>query len=206
MKGGRQAPLKMYNTVFVIVLLLLIFLFLWFITTPHTTCNTSKTIYVPIKIHLVQSSPHYSANQTPSQVLQTLQQTNNIWAQANIVFYPLEILYTPIDPNLLNSLFYSNSLSVIHSIPHFDPHVINVFFVNSIVPNVRGRDFLNRNILFIAHLPHEPQPRALAHELAHALSIPHTSPDHPENLMTPGALGTLLTPSQICQGRTTFPL
>ena len=168
-------------------------------------------LLAPLRVHLLTATnePAIQTQLTSNDVVRILGKVNRVWAQAGITFY-LESLRTEAASNPTNysqrakederttllSLRPRNSLTT---------NCFHVFYLHQIQPN---GIFFNAQGIFVKDTARlrpvaggldEPLPRVTAHELRHALTLPHRQ--DVTNLLASGMSGGWLNPQEIAQAR-----
>lgn len=164
---------------------------------------------IPVRIHLVASAaePALATTLTGDDARHVLATVNTIWAQAGIVFTAEEVgATTALDrPGVVKD---DADRWVVAAMPRVRllRNGLNIFYVKQLTPNGFYADGLIvvKDTARLEPVPGglaEPLPRVTAHEIGHALGLPHRQ--DLVNLMASGKNGFLLNDAEIATARAT---
>lgn len=158
---------------------------------------------IPVRVHLVRSDQEVALTTTltDDDVRRVLGKVNTIWAQAGIRFV-IESIGTTQALNQQTVKKDEADRWVVAAMPgeRLLKKGLNVFYVKELTPN----GFYSNGLIFVkdtaklSEVPggiDEPLPRVTAHELGHALGLPHRQ--DVTNLMASGKTGFSLNAQEI---------
>ncbi len=170
-------------------------------------------LVAPLRVHLLSATnaPDVHTTLTEADVQRILSKVNRVWAQAGIHFYLESLASEP----ARNAERYAQSWrsGPHHSVLRLRPvesrasSLFHVYYLKKMAIN--GIHFREANFVKdTASLRpveggiDEPLPRVTAHELGHALGLPHRQ--HRTNLMASGTTGIRLNENEIAVARETL--
>jgi predicted Zn-dependent protease len=168
-------------------------------------------LLAPLRVHLLTATnePAIHTTLTVKDTDRILGKVNRIWAQAGITFY-LESLRVEAAVNTSNYVENARederaTLLALRPKDSLATNCFHVFYLKQIRPN---GIYFNAQGIFVKETANlrkveggldEPIPRVTAHELGHALTLPHRQ--YITNLMSSGNNGTWLNEAEIKQTR-----
>lgn len=166
---------------------------------------------VPIAVRLVRSSPFYAAQMDASGVAALFADVNAIWTpQTGIAFAVDSLAEVDVDATLLDTVIAGrHRRKLLHKVRRLaktrrsGAGQWHLLIVNALEPlgKAHARAYPHpRCILLADSVTSVPVARTCAHELGHALGLPH-APGQPLQLMSQGRDGTRLTDSEIDTAR-----
>ncbi len=168
---------------------------------------------LPVRIHLLRAekAPALNAQLTDKDARRVLGKVNGIWKQAGLQFYPESILVEEANAQALYTAVAGNR--GVDRLPLVRPHasrtelMFHLYYIRQMGPNGICFDG-SHQLLFIKDTAElqpvpggidEPLPRVSAHEMGHALGLPHRQDTF--NLMASGTTGTQLNDAEIATAR-----
>ena len=129
-------------------------------------------LIVPIKAHIIaDDSGYYTSFRDKNNILQTVNEVNRIWSQADIYFQVEEIATTEVSFNAVPNAINGNYAELANH-ENFDETKINVFFTQSL-NNINGLALMPIKSVLVADFTTVNDYRATAHELGHLLGLKH---------------------------------
>ncbi len=181
----------------------------WISAATARAAETLLPLTIPVRIHLVASAaePALATTLTGDDARRVLATVNTIWAQAGIVFAAETVgATTALDrPGVVKD---DGDRWVVAAMPRerLLRGGLNIFYVKQLTPN----GFYADGLIFVKDTARlievpgglaEPLPRVTAHEIGHALGLPHRQ--DLVNLMASGKNGFLLNANEIVIARAT---
>jgi hypothetical protein len=169
-------------------------------------------LLVPVRVHLLRAmdSPSLNCRMTAADVERVFGKVNRlIWAQAGLQMLVESVVDEPARGQALYEGLGANRteqhLLLARPRTSIDPDLIHVYYVHAMGPNgicFGPEGIFVKDTARLNPVPagiDEPLPRVTAHEIGHALSLPHRQDTF--NLMQSGTNGYLLNAAEIAQAR-----
>ncbi|NBV23675.1 MAG: Matrixin [Proteobacteria bacterium] len=166
-------------------------------------------LLVPLRVHLLTATnePAVHTTLTSNDVTRILGKVNRVWMQAGLTFY-LESLR--VEPATNTTSFRetvktnAGALMQLRPAASLSTNVFHVYYLKQFGPNgicIREINFVKdtASLRAVEGGIDEPLPRVTAHELGHALTLPHRQ--NVTNLLASGTTGTWLNEEEIKQVR-----
>jgi hypothetical protein len=175
---------------------------------PPAWGHAGEYLIVPLRIHLLRSERHPELNcgLTDEDVQRILGKINGIWAQAGIQFYRESLRREPAqDAHLPEGGSLEDAALKLRPPDSLAEGMFHVYYVHQLPVN---GFYVRRDAIFVQDAAalrpveggiDEPLPRVTAHELGHALSLPHRQ--DLTNLLASGTTGVLLNEAEITRAR-----
>jgi hypothetical protein len=181
----------------------------WLMASGAWAAEDPRRLTIPVRIHLVASAGEaaLATTLTPDDARRILGKVNTIWAQAGIALATESISVTTALDQPASAKDGSDRW-VVAALPRerLLQGGLNVFYVKEVGPNGFYADGLIvvKDTARLGEVPgglDEPLPRVTAHEIGHALGLPHRQ--DLVNLMASGKNGFLLNEAEIAIARAT---
>jgi hypothetical protein len=168
---------------------------------------------LPVRVHLLRShtAPGLNGTMTESDVTRILGKVNGIWRPAGLAFFAESVLTeTAASGDLYQALGEGRTeahLRLIRPRDSRSAEMFHVYYVREIRPNGVCLS-ASHELIFVKEKSQlfpvpggidEPLPRVTAHEIGHALTLPHRQDR--VNLMASGTTGTSLNQQEIDAAR-----
>lgn len=176
---------------------------------PAAWERAGEYLIVPLRIHVLRSGRHPELNCSlaDEDVRRILGKINGIWAQAGIQFYIEGLRREPAeDAHVPEGLQLEGAALKLRPEDSLAEGMFHVYYVHQLPVN---GFYVRRDAIFVQDAAalrpvesgiDEPLPRVTAHELGHALSLPHRQAL--TNLLASGTTGVLLNTDEITRART----
>jgi hypothetical protein len=181
----------------------------WIAAASARAAEPLPPLSIPVRIHLVASAaePALATTLGAEDARRVLAAVNTIWAQAGIAFVAEAVGATTASPRP-GVARDDGDRWVVAAMPRerLLRGGLNIFYVKRLVPN----GFYADGLIFVKDTARlepvpggldEPLPRVTAHEIGHALGLPHRQ--DLVNLMASGKNGFLLDANEIAIARAT---
>jgi hypothetical protein len=175
--------------------------------------SADEFLILPLRMHLLRAkaAPDLDSRLTPADAERILGKINGIWRQAGIQFFAEGVLIEEAANQELYVGLGENRteghLRTIRPRESQSAEVVHLYYVRRMRPNgicLNGSPELLfvKDTAQLSRVPggiDEPLPRVSAHEIGHALGLPHRQ--DMTNLMASGTTGTLLNEAEISISR-----
>lgn len=157
----------------------------------------AEIITLPLSIFIVSGKSNWATQKDKEEIENLVNNTSNIWSQANIEFKIKEISNIEL-PEESREMFFNDPASFIKNVSTYDPNSINVF-LTKLLGGLNGIAFLGTQSLIVAEYTSTYDFKVLAHEIGHILDLDHTKDK--TRLMSQGSTGNKLTAEEISSAR-----
>ena len=157
----------------------------------------AEIITLPLSIFIVSGESNWATQKDKEEIENLVNNTSNIWSQANIEFEIKEISNVELTEES-REMFFNDPSSFIKNVSTYDPNSINVF-LTKLLGGLNGIAFLGTQSLIVAEYTSSYDFRVLAHEIGHILNLGHTQDK--TRLMSQGSTGNKLTDEEILTAR-----